>query len=382
MSPRAAPVFRLWLAVLLGNLAFGGSLQALPELVVQRLHSGPVLLGFAVGLAFAATALSRPVAGYIADCGYSRRVVLAGSLLTAIGGIGQLLASNAAILLAARVLMGVGDAALFSGALPWVLAGTPEERRGRVASWFGLSMWSGLALGPVLATLLQHWTGDDNAVWVLVIALGAAAAVPVLTTARPPAPSQERPRWREIIPRGAARPGLVLWLASYGYGTVSAFAVLFLQENHGSGETVPLTVFAAGYVLTRVAGGGLIDRFGGELVAGVSLLVELSGLAVVAVSASPLVTLVGLALAGIGTALVYPSTVIITLKRGGLMRAGASVGALTSCWDLGVMAAGPLGGIFVAAFGYPVAFAVAAGSAGASALVVRWMITRRAVTAG
>jgi MFS family permease len=307
-------------------------------------------------------------------------VVLAGSLLTAVGGIGQLLAPNPAILLIARVLMGVGDAALFSGALPWVLAGTPEERRGRVASWFGLSMWTGLAMGPVLAALLQHWTGNDNLVWVLVVVLAAAAARPVLTTSRPPAPTQERPGWREIIPRGAARPGLVLWLASYGYGTVSAFAVLYLQEDHGSGETVPLTVFAAGYVLTRVVGGSLIDRFGGELVAGLSLLVELTGLAVVAASASPLVTLVGLALAGIGTALVYPSTVIITLKRAGLMRAGASVGALTSCWDLGVMAAGPLGGVFVAAFGYPTTFAVAAGFAGASALVVRWMITRRTVS--
>ncbi|HEX4701400.1 MAG TPA: MFS transporter [Pseudonocardiaceae bacterium] len=373
------PARRLWLAVLLGNLALGASLQALPALVVRRFDGGPVLVGFAVGMAFAATALCRPIAGYFADSGQARVTVFVGGLLAAVGGVGQLAAPDPALLLVARFLMGAGDAALFSGSLPWVLAGTPADRRGRVASWFGLSIWTGIAIGPVLATVLQYWFGD-NAVWIAVIALGCAAALPVLNTPGQPSPAERASGgWRALVPRGVALPGTVLWLASYGYGTVGALAVLFLRQSHHGGDGVPLTVFAAGYVLVRVVGGRWIDRYGGEVVASTSLLVELAGLALVAASVNLLTTLAGLALAGMGVALVYPSTVTITFKRAGLLRAGASVGAMTSCWDIGIMVAGPLGGVLAAGVNYRFAFAFAAVLTGAAALLGRWMMTRPAV---
>jgi MFS family permease len=365
--------------VLLGNLALGASLQVLPSLVVGRLHGGPILVGVAVGLAFLATALFRPISGFFADRGKARVTVLTGGALTALGGVGQLAAPNTPLLLLARFVMGVGDAALFSGALPWVLAGTPADRRGRVASWFGLSIWTGIAVGPVIATLLHKWF-DDNAVWFAVIALGCAAALTVLGTPRQPAPEQLPPAagWRAILPSGAAMPGLLLWLASYGYGTVSALAVLFLRESSHGGDGLPLTVFAASYVFTRVCLGSLIDRFGGERVAAFSLVVELAGLIMVATMSNVGTALVGLALTGVGVALVYPSTVTMTLKRSGLLRAGASVGAMTSCWDLGIVAAGPLGGVLAFGFGYRFAFAFAAVLAASAILLVRQMLVRLA----
>jgi predicted MFS family arabinose efflux permease len=48
---------------------------------------------------------------------------------------------------------------------------------------------------------------------------------------------------------------------------------------------------------------------------------------------------------------------------------GLAVGAMTSLWDLGILVAGPLGGLLAAHLGYRAAFAVAAG-AGALALAV------------
>src|SRR3981081_1160132 len=91
--------------------------------------------------------------------------------------------------------MGAGEAALFSAALPWVLAGTPAGRGGRVAGWFGLSMWGGLALGPLLAGLGHRWGGAAagwGAGWrrgrlrpVLAHRGGGAAAVGWLVAALP-----------------------------------------------------------------------------------------------------------------------------------------------------------------------------------------------------
>ena len=141
------PVRRLWVAVLFGYLAFGATLQALPSYVPEKFGGGALASGTAVGIAFLATACGRPFAGRLADAGRSRPVVLAGAVLAAIGGLGQLLAPNLGLLLVARLVMGAGEAALFSAALPWVLSGARVAQRGRLAGWFGLSMWGGLAAG-------------------------------------------------------------------------------------------------------------------------------------------------------------------------------------------------------------------------------------------
>src|SRR3954451_23629312 len=164
------PVRRLWVAVLFGYLAFGATLQALPSYVPEKFGGGPLASGTAVGIAFLATACGRPFAGRLADAGWSRPAVLTGGVLAAIGGLGQLLAPDLLLLLVARLVMGAGEAALFSAALPWVLSGARVAQRGRLAGWFGLSMWGGLAAGPVIATLV------GAKVWWVVVGLSLASA--------------------------------------------------------------------------------------------------------------------------------------------------------------------------------------------------------------
>ena len=366
-----APVRRLWAAVFCGYLALGATLQELPGYLTGRFGSGPALAGLAVGLAFAASALVRPFAGAAGDAGWSRPVVMAGAGLTVLAALGHLFAPGFGVLLVARLVMGAGEAALFSAALPWVLAATPAGRGGRVAGWFGLSMWGGLALGPLLA-VLAHRCGGSAAVWWLVAALPVVSGALVATT------RSARPRhlerrtglggWRELVPRGGGLPGLCLGLAAYGYGTVTALLVLYLGGQGIGGESAALTVYAAAFLLTRAAGSPLIDRYGGARVLRVVLCVEIVGLALLAAVPSESVALAGTALAGVGVGLVYPSAAAMTLHRAA-RSPGLAVGAMTSLWDLGILVAGTVGGLLAAHLGYRVAFAVAAG-AGALALAV------------
>jgi MFS family permease len=364
-----APIGRLWAAVLCGYLALGATLQELPGYLIGRFGSGPALAGLAVGLAFAATALVRPFAGAAGDAGRSRPVVIAGAGLTALAGLGHLFAPGVGLVLVARLVMGAGEAALFSAALPWVLAATPAGRGGRVAGWFGLSMWGGLALGPLLAVLAHRW-GGSAAVWWLVAALPVVSGVLVASTRPPVSPAHRAGLrgWRELVPRGAGLPGLCLGLAAYGYGTLTALLVLYLGGHGMGGESVALTVYAAAFLLTRAAGSPLIDRYGGARVLRVVLCVEIVGLGLLAAVPAESVALAGTALAGVGVGLVYPSAAAMTLHRAA-RSPGLAVGAMTSLWDLGILVAGPLGGLLAAHLGYRAAFAVAAG-AGALALAV------------
>jgi MFS family permease len=362
-----APVRRLWVAVLCGYLAFGAALQALPSYVPAKFGGGALASGTAVGIAFLATACGRPFAGRLADAGWSRPVVLAGAALTAIGGLGQLLAPDLAVLLVARLVMGAGEAALFSAALPWVLAGTRTARRGRLAGWFGLSMWGGLAGGPVIATLVAA------NVWWTVVALAGTSMLLVLTTH--PDSSHREPLTpirsiRDLVPQGVPLPGATIGLAAYCYGTIAALLVLTLRAGGLQVDKVALAVFAATFLIVRFAGSPLVDRYGGRVVAVTTVTLEAAALIGIATAETPTVALGCIAGAGAGLALIYPACVSMTLNRVRNAQPGVSMGVMTSFWDLGVMAAGPLGGLIAEQTGYRQAFLVAAGAGLMCVLVV------------
>ncbi|MGW7683170.1 MFS transporter [Kribbella sp. NPDC054772] len=386
------PVRRLWVAVLCGYLAFGAALQALPSYVPSRYGGGALASGTAVGIAFLATALGRPFAGRLADAGRSRPVVLTGGVLAALGGLGQLLAPDLAVLLVARLVMGAGEAALFSAALPWVLAGTRMAHRGRLAGWFGLSMWGGLAGGPVLATIVGSagsagggggagGAGGD-VVWWAVVVLSLVSVVLVLTTRRDPGRSEPLTRIRSIrdlIPVGVPLPGAIIGLAAYCYGTVAALLVLRLRADAIGVDNIALAVFALAFLIVRFAGSPLVDRYGGRVVAATTVTIEIVALLGLAKVDGPAGALVFTALAGVGMALIYPACVSMTLDRVRGLRPGVSMGVMTSFWDFGVMVAGPLGGLTADRAGYPAAFGLAAG-AGVACVAVLLRMPRRAVS--
>ena len=87
-------------------------------------------------------------------------------------------------LVAARLLIGAGEGALFTAAITWVLATAPVERRGRIVGHFGLSMWGGLALGPPLAAALAAAT-STTAVWWACVLAPIVPALAIAAGARP-----------------------------------------------------------------------------------------------------------------------------------------------------------------------------------------------------
>ncbi|GAB3876101.1 hypothetical protein GCM10029964_022020 [Kibdelosporangium lantanae] len=220
-------------------------------------------------------------------------------------------------------------------------------------------MWSGLTVGPIVAVALA------DRVWWGVVTLSLAALALVLTTTRTPR-RPARTGVRGLVPVAARRPGVVLGLAAYGYGTVSALMVLRLAPL--GGQDWALALYAAGFLVTRALGSPLVDRCGGRVIASGSLVVETVGLVAVAWAATAPVALLGGAVAGVGVGLVYPAAIAMTLDRDA-SNPGAAMGAMTSFWDLGIMVAGPLGGAIAAGTGYPPAFAAAA-VAGVAGLAV------------
>jgi predicted MFS family arabinose efflux permease len=264
---------------------------------------------------------------------------------------------------------------VFTAGSAWVVDLAPPDRRGRVIGLYGLSVWAGLSLGPLIGELLLH-AGGYTAVWLFA---GAAPQVGALIAARLPDPFHPRPGEDEhhpLIAREALQPGTALALGSLGYATVAAFVVLHLDQRGVGHGAVVFGVFATMVVLTRLAGGDLPDRIGPARVAAAAAVVEAAGLTMIGLAHGIGLALAGALAMGAAFSLLYPSLLLIVVSRVAETRRGAALGTFTAFFDAGIGFGAPLAGIAAALSGYEGAFLFAAAIAIASATMIRLAIGR------
>jgi len=342
-----------------GLVAVGAVLPVLPRFVRGPLDSGNVAVGVVIGSYAVTGLLLRPLAGRLADRRGRKYTVLLGSLVVAVGGFMYLLPLGVPGLIAARLVLGAGEGAVFTAGSAWIVDLAPPGRQGRVIGLYGLSVWAGLSIGLLLGELILTVSGY-TAVWLfagLAPLAGALLAFRLPDPFRPAAIAQDE--HHPLIAREAVRPGAALALASVGYATVAAFVVLHLDARGiGHGATV-FGAFATMVVLTRLVGGDLPDRVGPARVAIAAAAVEAVGLATIAFAGSLAVALAGALAMGAAFSLLYPSLSLIVVRRVPENRRGAALGTFTAFFDAGVGLGAPLAGVAAALAGYQGAFLLA-----------------------
>ena len=356
--PRAlttgAGVFAATLSCL---IAVGAVLPVLPRYVRGPAGGGDFEVGLVIG-AFAFTAvIGRPLAGRLADLRGRRPVLVVGALVMA--GAGGLLFLPAGVgdLVGARLVLGAGEGVVFTAGATWAVDLAPPGRQGQAIGLFGLSVWSGLTLGPLAGEGLFALGGYD-AVWALAALaplVGAAVAARLVDPHRPTVGERQRLR-----PSAVIGPGSALALANIGYATLASFVVLFLAHRHiGHGAEV-FTAFAASVVGTRLLVARLPDRIGARASAVSAALAEAAGLALIALAHSWPLAVAGGVVMGTGFSLLYPSLALAVIQRVPVERRGAALGGFTAFFDAGMGLGGPIAGGLAALGGYADAFWAAA----------------------
>ncbi|HEX9966325.1 MAG TPA: MFS transporter, partial [Solirubrobacterales bacterium] len=358
-----------------GLVAVGAVLPVLPRYVHGPLDGGNVAVGIVIGSYAVTGLLLRPFAGRLADRRGHKPAVLIGSAVVAGAGFLYLLPLGIPGLIVARLLLGAGEGTVFTAGSAWIVDIAPPERRARVIGLYGLAVWSGLSVGPLLGELLLHASGY-TAVWLFA---GAAPLVGALIALRLPDPFRPagQAERHPLIAREAVRPGAALALASFGYATVASFVVLHLDARGvGHGATV-FGAFATMVVLTRLVGGDLPDRVGPARVAVVAAAGEAVGLAVMAFAHSIGVAIAGALIMGAAFSLLYPSLSVIVVGRVPAARRGAALGTFTAFFDAGIGFGAPAAGVVAALAGYQSAFLFSAAIALVAMVTVALTISSR-----
>lgn len=357
----------IFLVTNLGLLAVGATLPVIPRFVSQELDGSNFEVAIVTG-AFALTGIvCRPLAGAAADHRGRRVTVIAGAMLAVLAGALLFLPASIPGLMISRLVLGAGEGTVFTAGSAWVVDMAPEHRRGRMIGFYGLAIWTGLALGPPIGELLLR-VGGYEAVWAFAVASPALAAL--IASRLPEAVTQTGEEARgPIISREAAGPGVTFSLGVWGFAAVSAFIVLSLDERGiGHGAEV-FSVFAATVVATRIVGGGLPDRIGPARCALGAGLVESVGLLLLGIAQTLPVAILGAMGMGAAFSLLFPALSLLAVNRVAPRRRGAAMGTFTASFDLGMLAGSAAVGLAAATGGYEAAFYVASAAALACALL-------------
>jgi MFS family permease len=387
---RVVPIGRLLApicaVVFLEFLAMGLPLAILPVHVHDTLGYGSWVVGLALGAQAWATLLTRHGAGTWADQRGPRSATILGLALSGLAGVLYLVSSTVAaslgslvVLVAGRLVLGLGESLVITGALAWGVALAGRERSGLVMSWVGIAMYGALAAGAPLGVLLEGQLGFMGMAAAAAVAPLAALLVVGLARAVAPVGGARLPFYRVV---GLIwLPGVGLMLSALGFGAIAAFSALRFGEAGWAHAALPMTAFGAAYVLARLLLGGLPDRLGGARIAMASAAVAALGQVGLWLASSEVLAVGAAALTGLGFSLAFPAFGVEAMRGVPPQSRGVALGAYAACFDVTMGLGVPLLGLVVAFAGYGAAFATSALAALASLAIAAVLAARAARSA-
>ncbi|WP_413612683.1 MFS transporter [Bdellovibrio sp. HCB-110] len=329
-------------------------IPVLPLFIHDKLRLGDVAVGVIMGLQPTGAVGSRMLIGRATSKYGIWRTLAFGTSLCALGSLLFLLPSSASVFGIARFLQGFGEGFTFTAGTTWVIATAPSQQKGRLVSLFGLSLWLGATIGPMVGGFVNELQGF-LAVVILAIIPPAIFGIISFFQLSEPLGSTSRLDW---IPKESVAPGITLALASTGFVAVSTFGALYFSSrawDHGSWMVV---AYGLGFVLMRVLGGHWIDRYSSARVASGSAALAALGMLLIVVSSHWLVTVFGSLLGGLGLALMYPALAIESVRGVEPAKQGNVLGWYTAFWDLSLLGSNFTFGWLAAQRGYPSVFVV------------------------
>ena len=295
----------LSLAVLVFFVAGGILLPVTPLYTQEVLLGDRIAVGIVSGAFAVASLLLRPFSGRLSDRRGRRIALLIGAAVSVVAAVGHLAAVSLPILIGMRVLLGAGEALFFVAGLAAATDLAPPNRRGEAISLVSLSLYLGIAVGPLMGELLLDASGYA-AVWILTSALYLASvglswivpetlhrATDAATAAGTAGNSADPPnaQFRKhplIHPRGIV-PGLLALCGVWGMGPFFTFVPL-LVEDLGIGTSAPyLGAFAIAVVVLRLFGARLPDRIGAAKLTGTALVATAIGLLISGLAVAKLI---------------------------------------------------------------------------------------------
>jgi predicted MFS family arabinose efflux permease len=374
-SPRQATKPRLFtpafIALLLAELAYftaaGMEIPLAPLFAARVLGADEVGVGVAVGALALTALLLRPLAGRMADRRGRRPLLVGGALLYGAATAAHAVAPDLAVLVGLRLVLGVAEAFFFVAGFAALADLAPPGRTGEALSYNSLSLYLGIALGPILGQWLLG-AGGFTAAWLGAAVLAFLAAVLALRMPETAQPVAADAPSVPLIHRAAFGPGLALFTGVAAMAGFFAFVALHAEAIGVRDWSLVLLEFGLIVVGTRILFARVPDRLPPYQLGGAALLLTAAGIGTVALVPTAAGLFAGAAVLAFGVAFITPAFFSAVMRRAAPAERGAAMATMTVTIDL-AFGGGPMAFGFVAAVGgLPSAFLAGAALAVLGAL--------------
>jgi MFS family permease len=284
------------------DVAFFAAIAPLLPDYVDKLDLSKAGAGI-LSAAYAAGTLAGALpSSFVASRVGPRRTVIAGLVLLGLASLAFGFANQIVLLDVARFVQGCAGATIWAGALTWLIAAAPEDKRGSlIGSVLGVAV-AGALLGPALGALAESIGTDVVFSSVLVISLALAA----MAWRTPDHATTERQSPREVLAVLRTRPvvlaSLFVGMPSLMFGAIEVLAPLRIAALGGGGGVIAAGFIVGAGIEAVIAplAGRFSDRAGrrrpyviGVAVCAISMLVLAAAGAVGVVIASLLLSSIG-----------------------------------------------------------------------------------------
>ena len=362
------------------------AMLVIPPLLVpiaENLDVSLAVAGQVVTVTFAAWAVSVILCGPLSDSLGRRPMALVGLTLLAVSTIATAFAPNIEVMLAVRILTGLGGGMVPPNSVAAVSEVISPERRAKAVGGLMAVNIFGVAVGVPLLALLAEWLGWQAAVVAAGLSLTLAL---VLNWIWFPADSAARvrdftfiSRYRELLSMGFFRAAVFVMVNQrIAYWTMVSYLAAFLIQTYGltvGATAIPLACSAAAQVVGSYSAGLIaVRKQRAALVAATAVAGGICGLFFFSI---PIGYWMAVALGAVGTGLLsvtFPTMVAISYEFSGRSRA-TGIGLIGMGNQSGGAAGAAMAGALLAGVGFGgvgyMCLGVAVVSGAAAALFLR-----------
>jgi MFS family permease len=297
--------------------------------------------GFIIALFTVTAGLSRPFSGKLADTIGRVPVMAFGSLVCFVCGFLYPLLSGVAAFMLLRLVHGFSTGFKPTGTSAYVADLVPATHRGEAMGIQGLCSSTGMALGPVLGSLLVEWFSLNvlfycSSTFALLSILILLRMKETLTEKRPFRWSLLRLSRHEIVEPRVMPAALVTLLTYVGFGVVLTlgpdWSVYLGLKNKG----LFFTVFTLSSLVVRFVAGKVSDRYGRVSVLRVSALLLILGLVLIGMATSAVGLLTAAAFFGFATGMASPTITAWTVDLSHPDHRGKALATMYIALELGI----------------------------------------------
>jgi len=313
-------------------------LPTLP-LYAQTIGGNETVAGTIVGIFTLSAVLVRPWFGNLLDRKGRKVILVIGIGIFLVSVLAYNLAFSIMILLALRMLHGIGWGASTTATGTMASDVIPAARRAEGMGYYGIAATIAMSLGPALGLYLVKYSSYSVLFTgaAILAALGLAGSFLInYETPRHPEKAKASLGKGVILEKTAIAPALVLFFITLTYGGI----ITFLPSYAGSRGVENIGVFFTVYALVLLVGrpiiGKLADRYGARkfLVPGILLIA--SALLLLALATSlPMFLLVGIVY-GLGFGTVQPILNALVISLAPPERRGAANATFAVAMDMGI----------------------------------------------